>query len=299
MWLLYTVLHLFFMALVNYSDEYLTHSSSAKESKNMHERIGGVLVASTVLTLIGCVFSYLWVESIWIPHISLVLAMLSSLTLIIVWIGYFYLFQTFSAHQVVPLFGLASVWLLLMELSAGETIDLLSLAGVITLVIGAYLLDSGSFKWQIPSRLLLYMVLISLSWASTLFLWRIAERGGQANSIQIYFWNLLGIFCMTFLLLIIPAYRRGFIRRIKNEKYKFIFHSVLNESLSQTSFLFAVLAVAAAPLATFVSALGGVQSVILLGLLSAFPLEKRNSITLTQTIGIAAIACGIAMLEIY
>ena len=64
MWILFAIAGDFFMALANYSDEYLTHSSTIKNSKNIHERIGGVLLMSVLLTIIGATISFLLADTI-------------------------------------------------------------------------------------------------------------------------------------------------------------------------------------------------------------------------------------------
>ena len=119
MWLLFAVIGNFFMALVNYSDEYLTHSSTVKDSKNIHERIGGVLIMSLVLTIIGAIISFLLAETVAISPQAILFSILASIAVSLMAIGYFYLFQLYSAHQIVPLFGLSSIWLLGIEFVMG------------------------------------------------------------------------------------------------------------------------------------------------------------------------------------
>lgn len=298
MWLIFALISMVFITLVEYSDEYLTHSSTSKESKNIHERIGGVLMMSVGLTLIGIVVCFLSSETIFINTTAIYLALLSSIPMLICWIGYFYLFQKYSAHQVVPLFGLSSLWLLGIELSLGETIGIISLCGVVLLIISSYILDNGSLKWKSPSSLFVSMLFVSLSSALTGYLWRLA-MDVQDASFAIYFWHLLGIFFMGFLLFLITPYRRGLIHRIKTEKTHFMGHCFFNETCVQISSYFSVLAFAAAPLATYVTASGGIQSIMLLALFYFFPLQQRNKISLIQMISIVGIGVGICLLEIF
>ncbi len=298
MWLIFALISMFFMAFANYSDEYLTHSSASKESKNIHERIGGVLMMSVGLTLIGITACYFLSETIFIDSRAIYFSILASVPMLLCWTGYFYLFQKYSAHQVVPLFGLSSLWLLGIELSLGETITLISLCGVILLIICAYTLDNGSLKWKIPSSLFVSMLFISLSWALTGYLWRMAMEVQDA-SFAIYFWHLLAIFFMGFFLFLISPYRRGVIHRIKTEKMHFVGHCFFNETCVQISFYFSVLAFAAAPLATYVTASGGIQSIMLLALFYFFPLEERNKISWIQMLSIVGIGVGICLLEIF
>ena len=298
MWLVYAALHMFFMALVNYSDEYLTHSSSIKKLASLHERIGGVLIMSVFMCVIGIAVLGFLVPDKTLTETGLMLTLVSSLTMVTVWIGYFYFFQIFSAHQVVPLFGLSSIWLLLIELSFGAILSLVGLGAIGVLILGAYLLDNGSLRMRIPSRLLLGMLPVSLSWAITVFLVRTASHDNDA--LAIYFWQLIGIFCLGLLLFAFASpYRRGFIKRVCNEKHRFILSSLVNESLAQISFMLGVLATAAAPLAVYFTATGGLQSIFLLALFGLFPLDKRNSVSSVQWLGVFCIAFGIFMLELW
>jgi drug/metabolite transporter (DMT)-like permease len=296
MWLLYAIIHMFLMALVNYLDEWLTHSSSTQVSTGLHERIGGVLIMSTLMTSIGLAALYTFGGGIALSQYALLLSLASAIPYVLMWAGYFYLFQTYSAHQVVPLFGLSSIWLLAIELIAGASIGMMALAGIIILIVGAYLLDNGSLKWKTPSKLFFSMVFLSLCWALAMFSVKLATEND--NPIPVFFWQMVGILLLGIILFIaVKPYRDGFIGRIKKERSRFIGPSLMNESISQTSFLFATLAVTAAPLAVYFTASGGIQSIFLLALFYFFPLDKRNNINLSQTLGVVGIALGIALLE--
>lgn len=297
MWLLFTILHMFSMAAVNYFDEFLTHSTSTSSTASLHEKIGGVLLMSALLCPIALSFLAILAPTLSLTSYGLLLSILSGFTLICVWAIYFYLFQTFSAHQVVPLFGLSSVWLLGLEIISGAAISFIALGGIVILVLGAYLLDNGSLTWKIPSKLLFYMGFNSLLWATTVFLVRQASLTNP--SAAIYFWQTLTIFTLGLILfLAIKPYRHGFINRLKQERMAFIGPSILAKGTAQFSFYFGVLATATAPLAVYFTALSGLQSVFLLLLLMIFPLNQRNKTNKAQWFGIILIALGIALLEI-
>ncbi len=298
MWFIFALIHMFLMALVNYSDEYLTHSSTVKESKNIHERIGGVLTASVLLTIIGIVASSIFAGTIFINSEAIILCLISSVFMFSTWVGYFYLFQKYSAHKIVALFGLSTLWLLAFEIGLGETISIMALTGVLILVLSSYFIDIGHLKFTIPSSLLISMVGISFCWAMTALLWRYAIDIHD-DSFAIYFWHLVGITAFLPIILCMKSYRKGFIDRVKNERSQFLGRSIFNESCSQLSFYFSVVAYALAPLATYVSALGGLQSLFLLLLFYIKPIGSRNSITMVQLGSIVGIAIGIGLLEIF
>lgn len=297
MWLVYAVIHMFFMALVNYLDEYLTHSSTTEPSKSLHERIGGVLLISTLWVSIAMIVLIIAGQTSISPY-GLYLSIGSSVPMVIVWAAYFYLMQIFSTHQVVPLFCLSSIWLLGIELLFGAIISPLALGGIAVLIAGSYLLDNGSLSWKVPSKLLLLMLPTSLCWAITTYITRIATQSDPALSV--YFWQTAGIFVLGILaFLLVKPYRNGLIGRVKAEGKGFLLPSAFNEALSQVSFAFGVLSVAIAPLAVYFTASGGIQSIFLLLIFALFPLDKRNHVSGAQWAGVIFIAAGIIMLEFW
>jgi len=298
MWLLFAVIGNFFMALVNYSDEYLTHSSTVKDSKNIHERIGGVLIMSLVLTIIGAIISFLLAETVAISPQAILFSMLASIAVSLMAIGYFYLFQLYSAHQIVPLFGLSSIWLLGIEFVMGSVPDIFSIIGVSILIISSYLLDNGSLKWKAPTSLLRYMAIVSLFWALTGLFWAEA-LDISGNDFAVYFWHLSGCFFLIFPLILISPYRKGFLDRLKNEKKQFIMHSLINETCVQISFYFTMIAFSLAAFTSFIPAVSGINSIFLLGLFYFFPINKRNQISASQLYAILGIVLGIGFLELY
>jgi uncharacterized membrane protein len=297
MWLIYAFAFMFLISLVNYIDEWLTLSSTTKTSAGIHERIGGVLLMSCFMTTVSLLGVYTFGPDIGLSPDALVFALLSSVSMMFSWAGYFYLFQKYSAHQVVPLFGLSSLWLLLIELSTGATITGMALAGIGLLITGAYLLDNGSLKLKAPSSLLMIMSGVSLAWAVTLFLVKLATVDG--NAVPVFFWQMAGVLvCGIMLFALVRPFRAGFIGRVRSEGKKFIGPSLMNEACSQAAFLCSVLSVASAPLAVYFSASTGMGSLFLLGLFWLFPLHERNEVTPIQWIGVTGAAIGIALLEL-
>jgi hypothetical protein len=53
MWLIFTILYSFALALVNYLDEYLTANTKVPHTSSIHTKIGGLLIISTVLSSLG------------------------------------------------------------------------------------------------------------------------------------------------------------------------------------------------------------------------------------------------------
>lgn len=287
------------MALVNYIDEYLTHNNNVTEEASIHKRIGGLIIISTLLSVvtIGGLYAYLGGD-VSIDNRALYLALASSVPMVTLWTAYFYLFLIYPAHQVVPLFGLASLWLLLIEITFGASVTLIALTGIGFLVYGAYLLDSGTFKWKIPTKLLLVMIPTSLMWAVSLFLVRQASE--YSDVLTIFFYQYVGIGIIGLLLLsLIKPYRDGFTHRVKEQGVNFLGFSLLNETISQFSFLFVMLAIALAPLGAYVTALGGIQSIFVLLIFFLFPIHERSQISKNQWLAILFIVIGIFIIEFW
>jgi len=286
------------MALVNYIDEYLTSNNKVTGEASVHKRIGGVLIISTLLSFITIITLYFYLGDVSIAKQALYLALASSIPMVIVWTSYFYLFLKYPAHQVVPLFGLSSIWLLLIEILFGASVTLTAITGIGFLVWGAYLLDSGTFKWKIPTRLLLIMLPVSLMWATSLFLVRLAS--GSSDVLTIFFYQYVGIGIIGLLLLIlVRPYREGFLYRVENQGLNFLGISLLNETVSQISFLFVMLAIALAPLGAYVTALGGIQSLFVLLLFFLFPIHERSRIYSIQWVAMILIVIGVFIVELW
>lgn len=105
-------------------------------------------------------------------------------------------------------------------------------------------------------------------------------------------------FLGVFLFLLVPKYREGLLFRIKHQGKNFLGFSALNESLAQGSYIFGNLAVAAAPFATYIPAMSGLQSFFLLVLFLLFPLdEKRSKIKGMQILAMVLLVAGVFLIE--
>lgn len=288
---------MFLLSLVNYIDEYLTANNAVPETSDTHTKIGGMLLISTIANIVGVVVIWLVVGSVALPLTPLIISILSAIPLVLMFGLYFYLLVTYPVYQVVPAFLFISVWLLIIELLFGGSVTLVGLLGIAVLIIGAYLLDVGAFKWQTPTKLLLISIPASLGWAVSLFMVRIAAENNSAMVVS--FWQFLGISIIgIFLFLFIKKYRDGFLFRIRHQGKNFLGFSVLNESLAQGSFFFGNLAVAVAPVATYVTAVEGSQGLFLLLLFMIFPLNGKDvKINKIQIFSIFLIAFGIFLIE--
>jgi len=294
MWLLYILLYSFFEGLVNYFDEYLTiNNPSRKESSGIYEETGGLIIVSTLFTFLGIIGlgTYLG-SSVFETNQGTYIALFSAIPMVLLWVCYFFMFTKYPAHHVVPLLGLASVWLVIIEWFLGAPITLISLLGIAVLLSGSYLLDVGDLKTRVSTGLLIRMIPISFVWAITLFVVQLASKDNGA--VYVYFYQLIGIFILgLFLFCIVKPFRDGFFTRIRDQKKQFLGLSVGVEIAAQCGYLSLTFAIAAAPLVAYVAAAGGVKSIVLAVLLFLFPIHARNKITTWQWFAIIFSALGV------
>lgn len=295
MWFFYALIHVFLLALVNYTDEHLAVYNKLPKNPTIHSKVGSVLLISTLMSFVGA-FLIALTNSISLSAVSLSLAFLSSIAMVIMYATYFYLLQKYPVHQFVPLFQISSIWLLIFELLSGGTITIVGLLGIAVLMYGAYILDAGTFKWKIPTKLLVIAIPATSTWAIALFLTRVASENG--SPIAITFWQMIGIGIIGIVLfLFVKKYRDAFIYRIKNQGKKFLGYSLANETFAEIGYVFGNLAVAIAPVGAYVTAMSGVQSLFVLLLFLIFPHGPRAKITKMQWIAVFLIAIGVFLIE--
>lgn len=298
MWIFLTFVHAFFMALVNYMDEYLTHNSPVLHTESIHKKVWWLLLVSTLFSIFTLGVFFVFIDDFSMTQRWILVSLFSALPMVAMFGSYFYLFQKYPAHQVVPLFGLSSVWLLVLELLSWAPITILPVLGILFLLSGAYILDTKTFSWVIPTRLLFLMIPVSFLWASSLFLARIVS---VSDSISVFFiYQYLGIFFLgIFLFLCVKPYREGFLERVRKQGKVFVGGSIINEGFAQISFYSSMLAVSLAPLAAYVSAISSIQYVFLFVLFFFFPLHARNSISSVQVFAIFLMIIGIGVIEVF
>lgn len=296
MWFLYVIGHTLSLALVNYIDGYLSTNNVFPKNSTIHTKIGGLLLISTLFTFIGGIVTFFIADSIKLSQRDLSLAILSGIPIVLMFGSYFYLLTIYPVYQVLPLFQLSSLWLLLLELISGSNISLVAFFGIGSLISGAYLLDAGTLKLKFPTKLLLFSIPSTFSWASALYLVRIASE--NSSPLAVSFWQMMSIgFIGVILFSISKQYRKGLLFRIKKQGKKFLGLSSINEGLSQLAYVFSNIAVSLAPIATYVTAMSGLQSVFLLTMFILFPIGEKTKISKYQILAIILIALGVYLIE--
>ena len=300
MWLIYILLYSLFEGLVNYFDEYLTiNNPSRHESSSIYEETGGLIIISTIFTFVGIIgLGFYLGSSIFETNLGTYIALASALPMVMVWIGYFFMFTKYPAHHVVPLLGLASVWLIAVEWFLGALVNTVSIIGIAVLLVGSYLLDVGDWKTRVSTGLLIRMIPISVMWAVTLFVVQLASQSNDA--VYVYFYQLVGIFLLGLILFcVIKPFRNGFLTRIREQRKQFLGLSVGVEISAQLGYLSLTSAIALAPLVAYVAAVGGLKSIVLAILLFLFPIHERNNISIWQWFAIILIVLGVFIIEFW
>ncbi len=296
MWFLLTLASIFLMALVLYTDEHLATSNKLPEGGDIHTKVGSVLLISTLMSFVGAGILAFITKDIQLASFPLTLAILSGIPMVIMFASYFYLLQTFPVHQVGPIFQLSSVWLLIFELFDGGSISTIGLIAIVVLIYGAYILDTGTFKWKVPTKLLLWGIPVTASSAIPMYMARVASRTGSSTAFSFY--QLISIGVIGIMIFIFARrYREGFLYRIKHQGKKFLGFSLFNEMFAEGSVWVGNIALAIAPVGAYASALNGVQSLFVLMLLWLFPIGQRSKASKSQWIAITLIAIGAFLLE--
>jgi drug/metabolite transporter (DMT)-like permease len=298
MWFVFTLISIFMQGLVNYIDEFLTNNNKLPESSDKQTKIGGLVLISTLMSFVGAALMTFIPHDPIISNQAKILALSSAIPMVGMYISYFWLLITYPVHQVTPIFLISSLWLLLLELAFGGTITTVGLLGIFTLVYGAYVLDAGTFKWKIPTKLLLIGIPATSTWAIALYMAKVATESNSPIAFSYY--QMLGVGIVGVLLFIlIKKFRDGFLFRIKKQGKVFLGLSLVNESLAEGSFLFGNMAVSIAPVAAYITALSGVQSIFVLLLFWFFPQGKRTKATSIQWFAIILIMFGVFLIEGY
>lgn len=283
------------MALVLYTDEHLATNNKLPEKGDIHTKVGSVLLISTLMSFVGAATLMLIYRNISLSPYAMLLAILSAIPIVAMYASYFYLLQTYPVNQVGPLFQISSIWLLLFEIMFGGSISLIGLLGIGFLLYGAYILDTGTFKWRIPTKLLFLAIPATSTLAISLMMARLASRTDSVTAFT--FWQMFAMGVVGIFLLFVKKFREGFIYRIKHQGKRFLGFSLFNETFAESSILFSNLAVGIAPVAAYVTALSGVESVFVLALFYFFPQGKRAKVTRMQWLAVALITVGIFLVE--
>ncbi|MDO8340606.1 MAG: hypothetical protein Q7T59_01385 [Candidatus Woesebacteria bacterium] len=296
MWFLYTLASVFLMSLVLYTDEHLATSNKLPKNGDIHTKVGSVLLISTLMSFVGATILGFVTKDFQLATKPLMFAVFSAIPMVIMFASYFYLLQLYPVHQVGPIFQLCSVWLLVFELFDGGTISTVGIIAIATLIYGVYILDTGTFRWKVPTKLLLWAVPVTFISAIPLYMARMMSQFGSPTAFSFY--QLLGIGVIGILLFVfVKKYREGFLFRIKHQGKKFLGLSLFNETFAEGSVWLGNIAVAVAPVGAYVSAMNGVQSLFVLILLWFFPIGKRSKVTKAQWIAIVLISLGVFLLE--
>lgn len=296
MWILYSLLSSFLLAVINWLDEYLTAKSPFEGDNAVRSKVGSLLLVSTLFSIVGVVWLYFGLSDINVSSFVLLLSLISALTIVVMFGAYFYLLNVYPVYQVIPLFQLTSLWLLLFEVLNGGGVSLVGLIGVLLLCIGAYLLDVGVVRWSIPSSLLVWMTVVTFIYGVGVYAVRLASD--LTDPWTVSFWQYVGVFGIgVSLFLLVPAFRNAFVFRLKKQGKVFAGVSSISESLAQVSYVASNYSIALAPISAYAVAMGSIQSIFVLGIFYFFP-QRKVTVNFIQAFAIVIIVLGAILLEV-
>lgn len=296
MWFIFTLASVLLMAFVLYTDERLATSNKLPKGGDIHTKVGSVLLISTLMSFVGAAILGFATKDTQLAGEPIILSLLSAVPMVIMYASYFYLLQIFPINQVGPIFQISSIWLLVFELFDGGTISQTGIFAIIILMYGAYVLDTGTFKWKVPTKLLLWGIPITSTAAVSMYMARIASRTSSPTAFSFYQLIAIGVIGI-FIFIFVKRYREGFLYRIKHQGKKFLSLSLFNETFAEGSYWLSNIAVALAPVGAYVSVMNGAQSLFVLVLLWIFPIGSRSEATKSQWIAITLITIGVILLE--
>jgi hypothetical protein len=110
----------------------------------------------------------------------------------------------------------------------------------------------------------------------------------------------LGIFFIGLLFFVfIKKYRDGFTKRIKTHGKEFLKLSFFNEIFFQISFMSTFIVIAFAPISAYATAFAGFQSLLLIGLLYFFPINKQKSnLNKIQIFAVFVLSFGVLLITL-
>ena len=298
MWIFLTILYSFLFAVTNYTDELLAHKNSVEIKKGIFHQIGGVVLFSTLMGIVSCVVLLMLGKVTWSgDYRNIAIAFFSAVPMVVMWIGYFYFLVLYPANKAVPLFGLTTVWIFAIEIFFGATVSLIGLICIIVLIVGAYLVDSATFKLKVPSFLFFGMVIMTMLWSLSLLMMKQAVNYiGDGNA---FFWQFACVFILGLCMFVgVRQFRSGFVERIKQQGSFFIGLSMFNEISAQVTFYLTMLAIAAAPLAAYSTALASIQVLFVVIIMWLFPISERSRLNNIQILGICCIVLGVGLIQI-
>lgn len=296
MWILFSLVGSFLLAIINWLDEYLTTKSPFRGNNTAKEKAGSMLIVSTLFSVIGVTWLYLFLDTTSIAIYPLLLSLFSSITMVGMWLSYFYLLNTYPVYKVIPLFQLTSIWLVFFEIVLGGSITVVGLVGILLLAIGAYFIDIGELKWSIPSPLLITMIIVTFFYSCGVYAVRIASI--SLGPLLISYWQYFGIVILGLIAFIfISVFRRAFVFRIRNQGKVFIGISSISETLSQIAYVAGNYAIALAPIPAYAIAMSSIQSIFVLCIFYFFP-QKKLKINTIQIVSILIMILGAVFIEL-
>jgi uncharacterized membrane protein len=224
-WFLFAVVSPVLNALVNYLDKYLIEK--VVEGRG----IGSLIIFSALMGLPLALLILIFGPNVFNIHTKNALLIMLNGTFYVAWVlPYLYALEKDEASVVMPLFQLSSVMVLVLGFVVlGESVNPIKLLGCLLILFGAIGLSLKKglegYKLKYAVLLLVGISCFFISLSGVVFKLIALEESFWVTT----FWESVGIFFSSLILLNIKSYRRQFLSVLKRNRSKVIILNVANE----------------------------------------------------------------------
>lgn len=226
-WFLFTIISPILNALVNYIDKYLIEK--VVEGRG----IGSLIIFSALMGLPTALVILIFNPDVFNIQIKNALLIMLNGTFYIAWVlPYLYALEKDDTSVVSPLFQMSPVLVFILGLLfLGEVLNVVKILGCALILLGAVGLsvERSLHGLKIKTTILLLVGLscFFIALSAVIFKSIALEESFWATS----FWECIGIFLSSLLLLAVRDYRRQFINVVKTNGAKIIALNTLNETI--------------------------------------------------------------------
>ncbi|PIS22290.1 hypothetical protein COT50_02715 [candidate division WWE3 bacterium CG08_land_8_20_14_0_20_41_10] len=226
-WFAFTIISPILNALVNYIDKYLIEK--VVEGRG----IGSLIIFSALMGLPVALFILLFGPNVFSIHPKNAFLIMLNGSFYVAWVlPYLYALQKDEASVVAPLFQLSSVMAFALGfVILGEGISTPQILGCLLILLGAtgLSLERGlkGFKVKYGVLVLISISCLFIALSGVIFKFIALEESFWVTS----FWESLGIFLSSLILLTIKSYRYQFLHVLHKNRSKIIALNVVNETV--------------------------------------------------------------------
>jgi len=226
-WFLFTIISPVLNALVNYIDKYLIEK--VVEGRG----IGSLIIFSALMGLPVALLILIFGPNVFSIHPKNALLIMLNGTFYVAWVlPYLYALKKDEASVVAPLFQLSSIMAFALGfLILGEGINSIQFLGCLLILFGAVGLslerNLKGFKVKYGVLFLIGISCFFIALSGVIFKFIALEESFWVTS----FWESLGIFLSSLVLLMVKSYRQQFLSVLRRNRGKVVALNVANETI--------------------------------------------------------------------